>query len=201
LFGACFIVFWDLFGAAYTAHRRLEPVVRNSKSQINSIFQIPDSKSLGLAEVAPRPYLFLQALPVEQNPQIPNHSGVAPMALLFVLNALFYHNVAPMALTPRLSPRVPRPAPCADVSRSCGRSKVGGAERGVAPTALLFEGDAFFYHSVAPMALIECWKKLHAFGEPGYHSVAPMALIECWKKLHAFGEPGKIPNPVSGWLR
>ena len=68
------------------------------------------------------------------------------MALLFVGDAFFYHSFAPMALTPR-------PAPCADVSRSCGRSKVGGSERGVAPMALLFEGDALFYHSYAAMEL------------------------------------------------
>jgi hypothetical protein len=71
-------------------------------------------------------------------------------------------------------------------------------KRGVAPTALLFEGDAFFYHSFAPMALIECWKKLHTFGELGK---IPNPAIECWKKFHAFGEPGKIPNPVSGYGR
>ena len=83
------------------------------------------------------------------------------MALLFVVDVSFYHIVAPMALILRPSPRAPRPSPGAlrsspraDVSRSCGRSKVGGAERGVAPTELLFVVDVSFYHIVAPMALI-----------------------------------------------
>jgi hypothetical protein len=109
---------------------------------------------VGLVEVAPRPHLFLQALPVElkteiRNPKSKINRGVAPTALLFVVDASFYHSFAPTALLFVV-----------DVL----------FYHIFAPMALLFVVDVLFYHSFAPTALLFVVDVLF------YHSFAPMAL-------------------------
>jgi hypothetical protein len=101
--------------------------------------------------------------------------GVAPTALLSVIDTSFYHIIAPMALIFRFAPCALRPALTFRGPADARKSEVWKANqlkfnlstyqhintspypqitRGVAPTALLSVIDTSFYHIIAPMALI-----------------------------------------------